>query len=225
VAAGAAIAFGGLGLANVYAQAQGQAPAQSPLRAAAPAGTSAPAGTTAQAATHHGIAVIDVTYILEHYSRLKQAMEVYKRDAQAAEDLLKKERDNIAKRAERLKTLKPGSPDFKAEEEAITKAESDWKLNVAKQRRDFAEKESRYYLRAYQELSAAVKAYAERNGIALVLRFNGAPIDPNNREMVQMEVFKMVMYYDKSIDITDQVLAELNRSAAIAAPPAAQKRR
>ena len=33
-----------------------------------------------------------------------------------------------------------------------------------------------------------------------MLRFNGAPIDPNNREMVQMEVFKMVMYYDKSIE-------------------------
>ena len=75
--------------------------------------------------TGGGIAVIDVTYILEHYSRLKQAMEVYKRDAQGAEDALKKERDGIAKRAERLKTLKPGSPDFKAEEEAITKAEQD----------------------------------------------------------------------------------------------------
>jgi Skp family chaperone for outer membrane proteins len=166
-----------------------------------------------------------VTYILEHYSRLKQAMEVYKRDAQAAEDVLKKERDGIGKRAERLKTLKPGSPDFKAEEEAITKAESDWKLKVAAQRRDFAERESKNYLRAYQELSAAVKAYAERSGISLVLRFNGAPIDPNNREMVQMEVFKMVMYYDKSIDITDPILAELNRSAAIAAPPSARPRR
>ena len=65
----------------------------------------------------------------------------------------------------------------------------------------------------------SVKAYAERNGIQLVLRFNGAPIDPNNREMVQMEVFKMVMYYDKSIDITSPVLTEMNRAAGIAAPP------
>jgi hypothetical protein len=52
-----------------------------------------------------------------------------------------------------------------------------------------------------------------------VLRFNGAPIDPNNREMVQMEVFKMVMYYDKNIDITNPVLAEMNRAAGIASPP------
>ncbi|MEX0678935.1 MAG: OmpH family outer membrane protein [Pirellulales bacterium] len=206
-ATGVAIAFIAVGITRLDAQTQPQQPASAPV------------------ASHHGIAVIDVTYILEHYSRLKQAMEVYKRDAQSAEDVLKKERDTIAKRAERLKTLKQGSPDFKAEEEAITKAESDWKLKVAAQRRDFAERESKNYLRAYQELSTAVKAYAERNGISLVLRFNGARIDPNNREMVQMEVFKMVMYYDKSIDITDPILGELNRSAAIAAPPRNQLRR
>jgi Skp family chaperone for outer membrane proteins len=177
------------------------------------------------AASAHGIAVLDVTYILEHYSRLKQAMEVYKRDAQAAEEGLKKQRDELQKRAEGIKALKPGSPDYKALEEQLTKGESDWKLKVAAQRRDFAERESKNYLRAYQELSAVVKAYSERNNIQLVLRFNGAPIDPNNREMVQMEVFKMVMYFDKSIDITDPILAELNRNAAIAAPPGVRPRR
>jgi Skp family chaperone for outer membrane proteins len=207
-----------------------RAQVQTPPRAAVPTGPSAgPAAGTgtrtgAPVSAHHGIAVIDVTFILEHYSRLKQAMEVYKRDAQSAEDLLKKERGEIQKRAERIKTLKPGTPDFKAEEEAITKAESDWKLKVAAQRRDFAERESKNYLRAYQELGEAVKEYAERNGISLVLRFNGAPIDPNNREMVQMEVFKMVMHYDKSIDITEPVLNELNRKAAIAAPRTPQRR-
>ncbi|MEX0977939.1 MAG: OmpH family outer membrane protein [Pirellulales bacterium] len=213
VAAIVAIGFVAVALTHLYAQTQPPISTQAPPRAA-----TAPVG-------NHGMAVIDVTFILEHYSRLKLAMEAYKRDAQTAEDVLKKERDGLAKRAERLKTLKPGSPDFKAEEEGITKAESDWKLKVAAQRRDFAERESKNYLRAYQELSAAVKAYAERNGISLVLRFNGAPIDPNNREMVQMEVFKMVMYYDKSVDITDPILAELNRSAAIAAPPTARPRR
>ncbi len=201
VALGVAVACVGLAFTQLEAQQQ-VAP-----RVAAPT------------ASPHGVAVIDVTYILEHYSRLKQAMEVYKHDAQAAEDTLKKERDALAKRAEGLKTYVPGSPDYKRLEEELTKGESDWKLKVAAQRRDFAERESKNYLRAYQELSAVVKAYADRNNIQLVLRFNGAPIDPNNREMVQMEVFKMVMYFDKSIDITDPILAELNRNAAIAAPP------
>src|SRR5690606_25789141 len=122
---------------------------------------------------------IDVTYILEHYTKLKRAMDYYKSEAQKVEDVLKQEREKITKRAEGLKSLQPGTPDYKKLEEELTKAESDWKLNVASKRRDFAEKESTYYLRAYQELSAAVKGFSERHGIQLVLRFNGAPIDPN----------------------------------------------
>src|SRR5690606_9523037 len=122
-----------------------------------------PGMPAAGGASPHGIAVIDVTYILEHYAKLKSAMEFCKSEAQKTEDILKKERDGIAKRAEAIKTLTPGSPEYKQLEEELTKAESDWKLNVAARRRDFAEKESQYYLRAYQELTAAVKAYAERN--------------------------------------------------------------
>jgi hypothetical protein len=33
-----------------------------------------------------------------------------------------------------------------------------------------------------------------------------------------MELSKLVMHYSKDIDITDQILAELNRNAAVATP-------
>ncbi len=211
----------------IAASAVAQAPPQTPVsRPTAPGGAAVPGGAgPAAGASQHGIAVIDVTYILDHYTKLKKAMEYYKSQAQKVEDVLKQKQQDIAKRAEGLKTLQPGSPEYKKLEEELTKAESDWKLDVASKRRDFAEQESSYYLRAYQELQAAVKAYCERTGIQLVLRFNGAPIDPNNREMVQMEVFKLVMYYDKRIDITDVILQDLNRNAGgVAAQPQAPRR-
>jgi Skp family chaperone for outer membrane proteins len=212
-----AVAIVSLGLAAVSAVAQPPV-----ARPTAPAGGVAPGGVPAAGTAHHGIAVIDVTYILENYTKLKKAMDYYKSQAQQAEDALKRQQETIRKRAEGLKTLAPGSPDYKKLEEELTKAESDWKLEVASKRRDFAEQESTYYLKAYQELSAAVKTYCERTGIQLVLRFNGAPIDPNNREMVQMEVFKLVMYYDERINITEPILQELNRNAGgVAAQPRA----
>ncbi len=198
--------------------------AQQPPTGRPAAPSTRPSGPVTAPSCPHGIAVIDVTYILENYTKLKGAMDYYKNEAQKAEDALKRERDGIAKKAEGIKAFQPGSPEYKRLEEEITKAESDWKLNVASKRRDFAEKESSYYLRAYQELSAAVADYAKRSNIQLVLRFNGAPIDPNNREMVQMEVFKMVMYHDRSIDITDVVLSELNRKAAVATQPQQPRR-
>src|SRR6476620_10691096 len=70
-AACAALLIAALGFTELLAQpaGQGHAPAgqgQAPARAAA---STAPATSSAPG----GIAVIDVTYILDHYSRLKQA--------------------------------------------------------------------------------------------------------------------------------------------------------
>jgi len=162
---------------------------------------------------------VDVTYILDNYARLKHDTDAFKKDMENAEAALKKERDAIAKKAELLKTYKPGTPEFKKTEEEITKADSDWKLKVNRQKGDFAERDAKNFLSAYQALSQQVKLYAERNNISLVLRFNGARPDPANPQAVQMELSKMVMYYDKSVDITDPILAEMNRAAAVAAPP------
>ncbi len=214
-AASAALLIAALGFTELHAQAvgQGQGPAgqgQSPPRTASTA--------PASAAAPGSIAVIDVTYILDHYSRLKQATEAFKRDMDTAEAQLKKERDVLAKKAEKLKTFKPGTPEFKSLEEEIIKAESDWKLRVNRQKGEFAERDANNFLKAYQEMTAAVKTYADRNNIALVMRFNGAPIDSTNPQAVQMELSKLVMHYSKDIDITDQILAELNRNAAVATP-------
>jgi Skp family chaperone for outer membrane proteins len=205
----------------------GTAVAQAPPRTNSPPSGSAPSGSalpnsgpaSGAAAGRSNIAVIDVTYILDNYQRLKNATDVFKKELEDAEVSLKRERDAIAKKAELLKTLKPGTPEFKNKEEEIIKAESDWKLRVNRQKGEFAERDAKNFLAAYQELSQQVKVYSERNGISLVIRFNGARVDPNNPQAVQMELSKMVMYYHKDIDITDPILAEMNRSAAVAAPP------
>ena len=168
-----------------------------------------------------GVAVVDVTYLLDHYAKLKQSNEQFKRDVEDKEVSLKKERELIQKKVELLKNLKPGSPDYKAKEEEIAQADSDWKIKVQRQRSDFAERESKSYLDAYKDISNQVRLYAERNGISLVLRFNGAPVDPANRDAVQAEVFKMVTYYHKDIDITGPVMQELNKGALV--PPTANR--
>jgi Skp family chaperone for outer membrane proteins len=221
-AASAALLIAALAFTELHAQpgGQGQSPpagqGQAPARAAA--STAPAAGAPASSAGSGGIAVVDVTYILDHYSRLKQATDAFKRDMDTAEAQLKKERDAMAKKAEKLKTFKPGTPEFKSLEEELIKGESDWKLRVNRQKGEFAERDANNFLKAYQEMTAAVKTYADRNGIALVLRFNGAPIDSTNPQAVQMELSKLVMHYQKDIDITDQILAELNRNAAVATP-------
>ncbi len=176
-----------------------QAPAQ---RAAAPA------------ASHHGIAVIDITFILDNHPRLQQATDGFKRDVENMGKQFKTEQDAIVKSVEGLKRFNAGSPEYKKLEEELAQRQSDLKVKASLKEKEFAERESKIYLAAYQEITSLVRVYAERNGISLVVRFNGKPVDQNNRDAIRAELFKTVMYNDPAIDITDPILAELKRSAA-----------
>ncbi len=193
--------------AFAFTNLQAEQPQSPPPRGASPS------------AANHGIAVIDVKYILENYARVKAATDQFNRDFEKTGARFKSEKETINKKVEKIKTYKPGTPEYKKLEEEITQNESDLKVQASLQQKEFAEREARIYLTAYQEISQQVKTYSDRNGITLVLRFNGAPPDANNREAVQAELFKMVLYQN-GIDITGPVLQELNRTAAVASPPA-----
>jgi Skp family chaperone for outer membrane proteins len=209
-------------VAAVTAIAWTQLQAQQPPTAALPPAQGRPVAPSSSppSAAHHGIAVIDITYILDHHPRLKADMAAYKRDFENTGAMFKKEQEALMKSAEQLRGLKPGSEDFKKLEEQLAQRESDLKVKAALEQKEFADRESKMYLRAYQEVSNAVRVYAERNGISLVLRFSGAPPDPNNRDAVRAELLKTVQYSHRDIDITDPIVAELNKNAALAAPPA-----
>jgi Skp family chaperone for outer membrane proteins len=175
----------------------------------------------ASAAGQHGVAVVDVTFVLENYARLKQAGEKFKSDVENTGKRFKGEQEALMKSAERLQQLKPGSEDYKKLEEELAQKGSDLKVQASLEEKDFAERESQMYLAAYREVQNVIRAYAERNGISLVLRFNGKPVDANNRDAIRSELFKTVLYNSPSIDITDAILAEMNRGAA--APPTATR--
>jgi hypothetical protein len=81
---------------------------------------------------------------------------------------------------------------------------------MGKLRKDFLEREAKVYYQTYLEVVGTVNDYAKRQGIGLVLRFNGEPIDPNRRDDVLREINKPVVMQD-NIDITGDILMLLNR--------------
>ena len=166
-----------------------------------------PAGAVAG----QGIAVIDISYIFKNHARFKQSMEYMKRDVLAAEETLKKERDLVNQMIEKLKDFKPGTPDYKKLEEDITHRQSDFNVRASLQKKEFLEREAKVYTNIYKEISDEVGYYSDKNGIALVLRFNGDPVDANNRNSVLNEINKPIVYQRGGIDITPIILDTLNR--------------
>ena len=95
-------------------------------------------------------------------------------------------------------------------DEDIARQMAEFNLKMGKLRKDFLEREAKVYYQTYLEVVDAVKYYAKRQNIGLVLRFNGEPVDPNRRDDVLREINKPVVVQDQ-IDITPDVLMLINR--------------
>jgi outer membrane protein len=170
------------------------------------------------------VAIIDLTYVFSHHNRFTTLTNAMKADVESAETALKTERDSINKLAKTLDDYKKGTPEYKQLEQSLTRKQADLSLKVNMQKKDFLERESKIYYSVYEEILDMVKYYSEKNGIVLVIRFNGDPPDRNNPQEVLKELNKSVVYSNPAIDITPVIVEMLNQNgqpAGAKAPPAA----
>jgi Skp family chaperone for outer membrane proteins len=179
------------------------------LSITAPLSAQAPNPAGANATTYH-VAVVDISYIFKNHARFKAAVESFRKEMEASEVQLKAEREKIAQLENERNQLQAGSPDYKQRDEEVARQMAELQLKVTKVRKDLMEREGKIYYQTYLEVVDAVKYYAKRQNIGLVLRFNGEKVDPTRRDEVLREINKDVVVQDQ-IDITPDILALLNR--------------
>ena len=192
----------------------GGAPVAQPRVAQAPA-AQAPAGggSPGQNASHFKVAVVDITYIFKNYQRFNAMMNQMKADVESTEKALAEERRLINQEVELLNgKFQPGTPEFQREDDRITELKTKFNLKMTKQRREFLDREAKIYYQAHLEVNDAVKYYALRHNLGLVLRFNGDPVDPNDRQDVLRAINNPVVFQN-GIDITPDVLKDLDRQS------------
>ncbi len=182
------------------------AQAPPPARSAAP-----PAGPY--------IAMVDVGYIFKNHVRFKQMMDALKAEIQQADARFRAENEAVRQMSQQLEQERPGTPNYKQLEEAIAKRRADLQVQMGLQRKEFVLREAKLYYAVYQEIEQVVRYYATQNNIAVVLRFNGDSVDPDDPESILREINKPVIYFAQSLDLTPMVLEALNRSAAQTATP------
>jgi Skp family chaperone for outer membrane proteins len=161
-------------------------------------------------ASKYNIAVVDISYIFKNHKRFKTAMDSMKKEMEGIEGELKGDREKIAALEQERNTFGAGTAEYKQRDEEVARQMAEFNLKMGKLRKDFLEREAKVYYQTYLEVVDAVKYYAKRQQIGLVLRFNGESVDPNRRDDVLREINKPVVVQDQ-IDITPDILALLNR--------------
>jgi len=181
-----------------------------------------PAGSNA---ARYGIAVVDISFIFKNYPQFTQQIEALKKEMEAADGTLKVDRDKIIAMEEHRNTLKPGTDQFKQVDEELARQKAEFSIKQGTVRRDFLEREAKVYYQTYTTVSEAVKSYATKQNIGMVLRFNGDQIDAAQREDVMRAIMQPIVHQN-NIDITPDVLMVLGvdirtlTPAASAAPVA-----
>lgn len=186
----------------------------SSMGSAAVAQQAAPAGPTAHganAARYH-VAVVDISFIFKNYPGFTSQIDKLKIEMEAADGALRADRDRLVQMEEQRNALKPGSAEFKALDEKLAHQKAEFSIKQGTVRRDFLEKEAQVYFATYNQVSAAVKAYAVKNDIGMVLRFTGDEMDKSAPVPSREDVMRLIMQpiiHQNSIDITPDVLAVL----------------
>lgn len=156
------------------------------------------------------IAVIDLGYIFSQHIRFKQMTEELRRDIEAAENELRANKQQLQKMVEQLEEFSKGSQEYKQHEEDVVKRESDLRVQVGMQKRDFNEKEARIYYNIYKEVMDQVRYYADKHGILLVMQFSGEPVDESDPGSIKQSLAKQVLHHNPAIDITPIILDAVN---------------
>jgi phage terminase small subunit len=84
------------------------------------------------------------------------------------------------------------------------------------------DREASVYHEVFGEIQVAVTKFAQEHGIAVVHRFDGDPVESSDRNQVLRGITKPLVYFDTTIDITQDIVTRLNAgsvaSAAVQAP-------
>ncbi len=172
--------------------------------------TTVPMGAAQPRPTGNGIALLDVSAIFKNHGRFKAMMSEMETDVKRAEETMKADRDTIRSLSERLKEFNAGSPEYKQLEADIAQRQSNLNVQVALQRKEFLQRESKIYHMIYQEIEQEVAYYAQQMGIAVVLRYSSESSDPNKPDDVLRDINKQVVWSAQGLDITGTILQRLN---------------
>ncbi|HMP80786.1 MAG TPA: OmpH family outer membrane protein [Pirellulaceae bacterium] len=172
------------------------------------------AAVSAQDAARGGIvAVLDVARVFQSNAEFDRKMQDIRQQADRLRSEAQREQEQIRQEAMQLQGVDPNSAQFKQLEATLEQRHTNLRTQAGQSERDLLVKEATIYFETYQKMQSVVSRIAQREGIALVLRFDSSPIDPENRGDVIKGVNRNVVFYDR-LDMTDLVIDEMGPRVA-----------
>jgi outer membrane protein len=207
-----AVGLGLVGLGLVVAPATGQQAQDNGARrtSGGPAATAA-APATPKAPDPAIIGWVDMGAVFKGYDKVKVQGEEFKVAVQGKQKELVKYTQEAQQESEMLAKMTPGSVDYKKHEDNITQLKAKYEAGRESAEREFTLREAEMLAALYKDIASMVGRVAKYRGMTFVVRVNNDPITGANPNAAMMAIERDVVYADKSLEITSDVIFNLNR--------------
>ena len=158
------------------------------------------------------IGLIDMGVVFKEYGKFGRLREDLKQELEEKETEAKAMFGKIQAISNTLKsnTLKQGSPEFTAKEKELTQLMANLEAHKKQAQMELARKEAGIYHQINKEINGMVARVAKKYGYTLVMRFSREDLSSPDPQKVAAGLSRQVLYFDKSDDISDNVVYYLN---------------
>ncbi len=173
---------------------------------------------TAVSAQQEGgiVVVLDMNVVFESHGGFKSKMEKIKGEVVGYEEQLKGKGNALRSELETLNaTYKAGSPEHQAGEASLAERDAKLGIQATQKRKQVADQQAQVYYDSYQEILASVRKVASQYNVSLVIRYDSRDINREDRNEVIRGINRNVIF-QRDLDITDLVLADLGYQRAVA---------
>lgn len=155
------------------------------------------------------VALVDISAIFKNNNRFKVTMEAMENDAKAFETLVNQKRETLQAKAEQLKAAQAGTPEYRSFESQLAQETAALQVEIGLKKKEMMEREARVFYEAYAEVVRHTANIAAKYQVSLVLRYDSADIEADDRNSVLRGVNRSIVYQNQ-LDITRLVLESIN---------------
>jgi Skp family chaperone for outer membrane proteins len=156
------------------------------------------------------IGLIDMEAVVTGYRKFASQREEITKDAQVRKTELERFMKKAQEDVEDIQRAPEGSPEHERLKRKIEEAQKKLQADTAKAQREFALRDAGAMKGVVEEVWKAVEAVARRKGLTLVQRLSRNPMDGDKPETVSDALARSTVWFDPHLDITSDVLKELN---------------
>lgn len=158
------------------------------------------------------VGVCDVVEVFNNYAKARDLSEEMTRRGELAKQTDDQKMTDLRNLQMTLEGLKEGSPDYQKVLEELERKTVEREVWLQTEKAGTMREHHRRTKEMYDEIISVVSAVAADRGMKVVLYMERLPIlSRETQELVQAIERRKVLYGDPSVDLTEAVLARLNR--------------